>query len=71
MIREYKYFTFHCSNLAPSCYSDVVKLIIIGDSSVGKSSFLLRFVNNVFHDKPQPSIGVDFVSRYFKIALLR
>lgn len=38
----------------------VFKLLIIGDSSVGKSNLLLRFTDNVFHDAFLPTIGVDF-----------
>ena len=38
----------------------VFKVLIIGDSSVGKSNILLRFSENVFHDTFLPTIGVDF-----------
>lgn len=38
----------------------VFKILIIGDSSVGKSNLLLRFTDNVFHDAFLPTIGVDF-----------
>ena len=33
----------------------------IGDSSVGKSSLLFRFVENTWDDNFVPTIGVDFV----------
>ena len=38
----------------------IFKLLIIGDSSVGKSNILLRFSDNIFYDTFLPTIGVDF-----------
>ena len=38
----------------------IFKVLIIGDSSVGKSNILLRFSDNIFHDTFLPTIGVDF-----------
>ncbi|XP_065606072.1 ras-related protein Rab-18-B-like [Cyrtonyx montezumae] len=37
-----------------------VKLILIGDSAVGKSSLLLRFVEGSFEPSLKPTICVDF-----------
>ncbi|XP_020649726.1 ras-related protein Rab-18-B [Pogona vitticeps] len=37
-----------------------LKLLLIGDSSVGKSSLLLRFTDNQFQPYLNPTIGVDF-----------
>jgi len=44
-------------------YDFVFKILIIGDSAVGKSSLLLRFADDVYHDTFQPTIGVDFKIR--------
>lgn len=44
-------------------YDFVFKIVIIGNSSVGKSSLLLRFADDVFHDTFLPTIGVDFKIR--------
>ena len=37
------------------------KMIIIGDSSVGKSCTLLRFTDDKFEEEFKATIGVDFV----------
>lgn len=36
------------------------KIIIVGDSGVGKSSLLLRFADDDYHENFFPTIGVDF-----------
>ena len=41
-------------------YDYLFKIILVGDSSVGKSCILLRFVDNVFSDSYVSTIGVDF-----------
>ena len=37
-----------------------MKLVMVGDAGVGKSSFLLRFADDVFEDGYISTIGVDF-----------
>ena len=44
----------------------IFKVLIIGDSSVGKSNILLRFSDNIFHDTFLPTIGVDFAVKTIK-----
>jgi GTPase SAR1 family protein len=37
------------------------KFVIVGDSSVGKSSLLAKIIDNRFTDNTVPTVGVDFV----------
>ena len=46
-------------------YDYLFKLLLIGNSSVGKSSLLFRFVENTWDDNFVPTIGVDFVKNNF------
>ena len=41
------------------------KIILVGDSSVGKTCILMRAVNNKFSDNYQPTIGFEFLLMYF------
>ena len=41
----------------------LLKFIVIGDSSVGKSNILSKFKDDKFDEKSQPSIGVQFIAK--------
>jgi GTPase SAR1 family protein len=43
------------------------KIIIIGDSGVGKSSLLKRAVQNRFDESYQATIGFEFLLMHYKI----
>ncbi|XP_035550315.1 ras-related protein RABC1-like isoform X2 [Juglans regia] len=47
-------------------YDYLFKLLMIGDSGVGKSSLLLSFTSDTFEDL-SPTIGVDFKVKYVNI----
>lgn len=47
--------------------SDVLfRIIIVGDSGVGKSCILLRFTDNYFIETHNITIGVEFGSKIIK-----
>ncbi len=48
-------------------YDFLFKILLIGNSAVGKSSLLLRFSDNVFNESFLPTIGVDFKIRTFEL----
>jgi Ras-related protein Rab-7A len=43
------------------------KIIIIGDSCVGKTSLARRYVNNIYVESYKSTIGVDFLSKTIKM----
>lgn len=62
------YFSQEDLTVSQGLTSDYVfKLILIGDSSVGKSSILSRFSDNVFMDTSSPTIGIDFNTKLIRI----
>jgi len=40
-----------------------VKLVLLGEAAVGKSSIVMRFVNNEFQDNKEPTIGAAFLTQ--------
>jgi GTPase SAR1 family protein len=44
-------------------YDHLLKLLLVGDTAVGKSSLLLRFTDGTFDTDLQATIGVDFKAR--------
>ncbi|KAA6407977.1 MAG: vacuolar sorting-associated 21 [Lasallia pustulata] len=43
--------------------SSSVKLVLLGEAAVGKSSLVLRFVNNEFQENKEPTIGAAFLTQ--------
>lgn len=50
-----------------STHDHLFKLLIIGDSGVGKSSILLRFCDDEFNEKQASTIGVDFKTKILQL----
>lgn len=44
---------------AAASYDHLVKILLVGDSGVGKSSLLMRFIEDSF-EEVSPTVGVDF-----------
>ncbi|ODV58304.1 Rab family GTPase [Ascoidea rubescens DSM 1968] len=44
-----------------------VKLVLLGEAAVGKSSLVLRFVSNDFQENKEPTIGAAFLTQRCKI----
>lgn len=49
-------------------YDYLLKILIIGDSGVGKSSMLLRFADDTFMESYVSTIGIDFKIKTMKIS---
>ncbi|XP_065841777.1 ras-related protein Rab-27B-like [Oscarella lobularis] len=41
-------------------YDYLIKLLVLGDSGVGKTSFLVRFVDDQFSNRYLSTVGIDF-----------
>nr|XP_007144245.1 hypothetical protein PHAVU_007G140200g [Phaseolus vulgaris]ESW16239.1 hypothetical protein PHAVU_007G140200g [Phaseolus vulgaris] len=60
------------SRVGSSSYDYSFKVLLIGDSAVGKSSLLLSFISNsnsIHH--LSPTIGVDFKIKFFTVGSKR
>jgi len=49
-------------------YDHLFKLLLVGDSAVGKSSILLRFTDGTFDEEQNATCGVDFKVKMLKQA---
>ncbi|KAL4433544.1 hypothetical protein ABPG74_002941 [Tetrahymena malaccensis] len=48
-------------------YAYLLKYIVIGDTGVGKSSLIMQFTQEVFRDKHDITVGVEFGAKVIKI----
>ncbi len=49
--------------------NELKKLTIftLGDSAVGKSSFITKYVNNIFNDHYLTTIGIDKIAKNYRL----
>lgn len=50
---------------------DMIKLVIVGDSGVGKTCLMLRFVKDEFVSSTRATIGMDFCTRQLAVDILQ
>jgi small GTP-binding protein len=48
-------------------YDVLVKILLIGDSGVGKSNMLLKFTDDVFSENYMTTIGIDFKTKNLEL----
>ena len=48
-------------------YDHLFKILLVGDTGVGKSSILLRFTDGTFDENQQSTIGVDFKTKHLHV----
>ena len=53
--------------MAEDDYEMMVKIILIGDSAVGKTNIMSKYLKNEFHEDSKATVGVEFGSKQFKI----
>ena len=51
----------------PCSYDYLFKVVLIGDSGVGKSNLLSRFTRNEFCLESKSTIGVEFATRSIQV----
>eukprot|EP00727_Mastigamoeba_balamuthi_P008282 m51a1_g4076 putative gtp-binding protein ypt3 (224) ;mRNA; f:767805-768684 len=55
------------TDIPPDSYDVLLKLVLIGDSGVGKSNLLSRFSHNEFNLESKTTVGVEFATRTLEI----
>ena len=48
-------------------YEMMAKVILIGDSSVGKTNIMSKYLKNQFNENSKATVGVEFGSKLFKL----
>lgn len=51
---------------SPQEVKHVLKVLLLGDGAVGKTSLILRFIENRFKEEYSMSLGVDFLTKTVK-----
>ena len=53
--------------MAEDVYEMMLKVVIIGDSSVGKTNIMTKYLKNEFHEDSKATVGVEFGTKVFSI----
>ena len=48
-------------------YEMMFKVVLVGDSFVGKTNIMSKYIKNEFHEDSKATVGVEFGSKQFKI----
>jgi len=48
-------------------YEMMIKVVLVGDSSVGKTNIMSKYLKNEFHEDSKATVGVEFGSKQFTI----
>ena len=48
-------------------YEMMFKVVLVGDSSVGKTNIMSKYLKNEFHDDSKATVGVEFGSKQFTV----
>ena len=51
----------------PTGYDMIFKIILIGDTSVGKTNILTKYLTDEFDPNSKATVGVEFCTKNFKI----
>jgi Ras-related protein Rab-1A len=54
-------------NLEKVPHDHMFSVIILGDQAVGKTSLIVKFVNNTFNEAYRVSIGLDFKNKKIRV----
>jgi small GTP-binding protein len=55
----------------PRKFDYSLKIIIVGDSAIGKSCFLIRYVRDTYDEDTQPTLGVEFLTKIIQTSTHR
>ena len=63
IVKDYDDKQYHSEMLQGEIPDDTMKLLIIGDIGVGKTSLIQRYIDNDFSEDPLPTTGMDEVNK--------
>lgn len=52
----------------PTDFENLIKILILGDASVGKSNFIFRFIEDNYTENYMPTVGFDYKSKLITLS---